>query len=148
MGSIPPAHLGRQSHQRCAIVCSLDTVQVVRQEVEEVPLQDLDRAAGIAGESATLLMFDLQIVLPKERLDRQPADLHSKYPVAVTGQPEHVEALAAERNEDPRSGGEPERRMVSLEPGVDLLLMKACPVLLPSFYPEIRFHTDCNRELR
>ena len=61
-------------------------------------------------------------------------------------QPEHVEAFAAEGNQDTSVGFGIGCRPMFLKVGIDFILMKAGAVAVPAFVPEVWVHDlSCRR---
>jgi hypothetical protein len=77
------------------------------------------------------------VVFPEEGLDRQRAQFDADHVVALFGQPEHVQALAAQRDEHAAGRGRGERGPEAAEQQVDTVLVEIGAALAPELQPAL-----------
>ncbi|MNN51236.1 hypothetical protein D3C81_1658620 [compost metagenome] len=102
------------------------------------------------GQLALLAPDRLQAVLAEKGAHRQRTQLDADDLVALLGQPEHVQTLAAQGHEDPAVAGQAEGRPESGQQAVHRALVEVGAPLAPELQPQLVVapaHADCSWDL-
>ena len=132
--------LGGQGDQGGAVVASANLREISSIEVEEVAAEELVTGSEAAPKSSLRIHSKADPRFFEEMPNRDRRDLDSDHRMSLFAEPMHVEALAAQGNEDRRATRHCEPRPVFQQQGVALGLVKTELSLFPSFVPEMGFH--------
>lgn len=137
LGHVAGADGLRQGGEGGAVVDAVDLPEVGLGQGEVVAAEDGEAAVLPEGEAALPALDRLQAVLAEECLDRDGAQLDANHLMALLDQPEHVQALAAQRHEYPAAPGQLEAGPEAAEQGVDRLLVEGGSAFAPEPQPEL-----------
>ncbi|MCY1524642.1 hypothetical protein D9M68_595850 [compost metagenome] len=140
MRHIVVTHARRQGDQRRPVVERPAIGDIGGGHREEIPLENLDGARTVATQTPLLRHLVLKPLLGEEVLHRALRQLHAQHPMALPGQPEHVQGLAAQGYQYLATGGQLQLRPVTFEVGVGLALMETDLILRPARLPELLVH--------
>ena len=120
-----------------AELTSAEARHILGAQGEEVAAPELQLAVPVAAETAVFDDVGCQSLLHKEGLHGGFHQFDAQHPMALPGQPGHVQALAAQRHQHPgsRLGGP-----VPQQPGIHFGQVKADLVTVPARPPEVFMH--------
>ncbi|MCY1545874.1 hypothetical protein D9M68_818370 [compost metagenome] len=141
MAYVVGAHRLRQCHERRAVVGADAMRQDLRIQLEDVAADDLDVAGHVMLAVDGLVRERLELAFLEELFHGELREFDAQHGVALRGEPDHVERLAAKRHQHPALFGHAQRRPVLLKQRRYPRLMKVRAAFAPPFQPEFRVHT-------
>lgn len=130
-------NIGWQRSQCSAVVDGIDNTDIAGAQRKIIAAQNGDIATLPQCEFADTTFADPQRVLFKESRDRNWAQFDANDLMAMLRQPQHVEAFAAERNEDAASGRQVEAGPEAREQRVGCWLVEISASVAPALQPEV-----------
>ncbi len=134
------AHLRRQRNQRRPIIQPHAVADILRTQRKEITTPQFHVTTAPNFEVPALLHLGFKPVLAEEILYRPPRQLHTQHSVALPGQPDQIQAFAAQRHQHSATRLKAQCRPVRLQVRIDLPLMKADLVIGPPLVPESWLH--------
>jgi len=134
---IKAAYVLRQGGQCGAIVDRIEMPDIGPGQGEVVPAQDAEPAGFPQRERAQLPLYRMQFVFAEEILHGDGTQFDAEDFMALLCKPEHIQALAAERDEHAAAVSQTQSGPESAQQRIDCGLMEIGALVAPEFQPEV-----------